>query len=96
LAFFPISVLAPRWLGFGDVNLAGLIGAMVAFPLIGVALWSGVVLGGIVGGVLLASGVRKRGQHIPFGPYLAGGAVVTFFYGRAFLDWYLELLRTGF
>ena len=96
LVFFPIAFLAPRWLGFGDAKLAGLIGAMVGFPLVGVALWSGVALGGIVGGALLASGVRKRGQHIPFGPCLAGGAVFTFLYGRPFLDWYLELLRTGF
>jgi leader peptidase (prepilin peptidase)/N-methyltransferase len=95
-AFFPISFLAPRWLGFGDVKLAGLIGAMVGFPLVGVALWSGVVLGGFVGGVVLASGVRKRGQHIPFAPYLAGGAAFSFLYGRPFLDWYLALLRIGF
>ena len=96
LVLLPISLLAPRWLGFGDTKLAALIGAMVGFPLVGVALWSGAVIGGIVGGVLLASGLRKRGQHIPFGPYLAGGAAFTFLYGPPFLDWYLKSLRTGF
>ena len=96
LVLFPISFLAPKWMGFGDVKLAGLIGGMSGFPLVGVALWSGTVLGGLVGAALLVTGVRKRREAIPFAPYLAAGGVIALLYGRPLLDWYLELVRTGF
>jgi leader peptidase (prepilin peptidase)/N-methyltransferase len=96
LALFPISFFAPNWLEFGDVKLAGLIGGMTGFPLVGVAIWSGIVFGGVVGATLLVTRIRKRGQHIPFGPYMAVGGLGALMYGRSFLDWYLELLRTGF
>jgi len=33
----------------------------------------------------------KRKDHIPFGPYLVGGTIVAFLFGRGIVEWYLRL-----
>jgi leader peptidase (prepilin peptidase)/N-methyltransferase len=49
--------------------------------------------GGLVGGVLLATGRAGRGTLLPFGPFLAFGAAATLFFGDALWAWYWALLR---
>jgi hypothetical protein len=49
-------------------------------------------VGGVVGVVLLVSGVKKRTDKVPFGPYLSLGAAVAALAGSSILDWYLSLL----
>jgi leader peptidase (prepilin peptidase)/N-methyltransferase len=38
--------------------------------------------------VLLATRARSRRDHIPFGPFLAAGALTALLAGEAILDWY--------
>jgi leader peptidase (prepilin peptidase)/N-methyltransferase len=38
--------------------------------------------------VLLATGRRSRHDHIPFGPFLAAGALTALLVGETILDWY--------
>jgi leader peptidase (prepilin peptidase)/N-methyltransferase len=40
----------------------------------------------------MALGNRKRSAQIPFGPYLALGALVWMFFGAWLIDWYVHLL----
>lgn len=64
-------------LGFGDVKLAAALGAVFGPGWMFVAWFLvSVVLGAAVAVTLMALGVRKRGEYIPFGPMLATGAVV--------------------
>ncbi len=75
-------------MGAGDVKLAALIGAGTGFPEVLVALFAGVVAGGLVALVLLASGRRGRKDAIPFGPFLAAGGAVGLLAGRPIAQWY--------
>jgi leader peptidase (prepilin peptidase)/N-methyltransferase len=69
--------LVPDGMGWGDAKLAGFIGLIVGLSGILFALFVAFVSGGIVGGVLLASGRKQRGQTIALGPFLAiGGAFI--------------------
>jgi leader peptidase (prepilin peptidase) / N-methyltransferase len=64
-------------MGFGDVKLMSMIGAFVGWQGALLSLFLGCVFGAIVGSALaLRSGL---GLRIPFGPYLALGAIVTLF-----------------
>jgi leader peptidase (prepilin peptidase)/N-methyltransferase len=42
---------------------------------------------------LIALRRLSRRQHIPFGPFLAVGAVVALFWGDQLVAWYLGRLR---
>ncbi len=70
-------------LGFGDVNLSGVLGLMLGWPRIWVNLLFAVVLGGLVsGGYILFMLARKKYQAfsaIPYAPFLLIAAVVIFY-----------------
>lgn len=89
-ALFVVAIVS-RGMGMGDVKLAALIGLVLgSFGLrsVGVAAGAAIVLGGLGGVVALGMG-RGRKSAIPFGPYLAAGAVVAGLWGDAIADWYL-------
>ena len=81
-------------LGFGDVKLIGAIGAFWGpwAALFTVILSS--VVGSVAGVALMARGRAKLGGFtaVPYGPFLAIGALVWMYWGPALLGWYLRLL----
>ncbi len=64
-------------LGFGDVKLAALIGLLVGWPGAMTALVLAGLLGAAVSVLLLGLGVATRRTFIPFGIFLAVGAVLA-------------------
>jgi len=87
-----VVALVSRGMGMGDVKLAALIGLVLGslgLRFVGVAAGAAIVLGGVGGLVALAIG-RSRKSAIPFGPYLAAGAVVGGLWGGPIASWYLE------
>ena len=76
-------------MGFGDVKLAGLIGLMVGWPNVLVAVVGGIIVGGLVAAVLLLTRLKGRKDEIPFGPFLSLTTMATIVYGREILDWYM-------
>ena len=88
-----LVVIASRGgMGMGDVKLAGLLGLMVGFPLIFVALFISIWTGGLVAVVLLISGRKKRKEMLPFGPFLCIGGLAALLWGREVLAWYMGLI----
>lgn len=79
----------PVAMGFGDVKLAALLGVVLAWDGLLVALFVAVLSGAIVGVVQRARGGTRQ---IPFGPFLALGAAVSLFVGDALLSAYLGAL----
>jgi leader peptidase (prepilin peptidase)/N-methyltransferase len=70
-------------MGFGDVKLMAMIGAFVGWRNALLTMLLGCALGAVIGGLgLLFGGARV----IPFGPFLALGAVLTIFVGDAILE----------
>ncbi len=78
-------------MGLGDVKLAALIGLVLGslgLRFVGVAAGAAIALGGLGGLVALAMG-RGRKSKIPFGPYLAAGAVIAGLWGEEIAAWYI-------
>ncbi|HXG41489.1 MAG TPA: A24 family peptidase [Dehalococcoidia bacterium] len=69
-------------LGAGDVKLAALIGAVVGFPGVAVALSIGAIAGGVAAAVLLLTRIARRGQYMPYGPFLIAGALTALLLGE--------------
>jgi leader peptidase (prepilin peptidase)/N-methyltransferase len=90
--FLLVAALAyPGGMGMGDVKLAGMmglfLGAAVA-PALLIALLAGVALGAVVIARKGASEGRKTA--VPFGPFLALGALVAVFAGHQLVDVYVN------
>jgi len=90
--FFIVALIFPGGMGWGDVKLAGLIGMVVGFPLVLVAIFLAIFSGGLIAAILLLAKVKQRKETIPFGPFLALMAMVTLFWGGSILQWYLGLM----
>ena len=87
-----VVALISGGMGMGDVKLAALIGLVLGsidLAFVGVAAGAAIALGGMGAIVALLVG-KGRKAAIPFGPYLAGGAVVAAFWGEALSRWYLD------
>ena len=79
-------------MGGGDLPLAAMIGAFLGWQSTIVALFAAVVSGVVVGLVLRWTGKSRAGQHVPFGPFLAFGALVGLFAGPQLFGWYLNYI----
>jgi leader peptidase (prepilin peptidase) / N-methyltransferase len=64
-------------LGFGDVKLAVLIGVLVGWPAIGTAIGLAALFGAAISVLLLGVGTVSRRTFIPFGIFMALGAVLS-------------------
>jgi leader peptidase (prepilin peptidase)/N-methyltransferase len=92
---FTVALIVPGGMGMGDVKLAALIGLVVGSRGLGnvaVAAFLGIVGGGVAALVAIAVFRYGRKQQIPFGPFLAAGAVVAALAGPHIAAAYLGLL----
>jgi leader peptidase (prepilin peptidase) / N-methyltransferase len=90
--FFLLAAIAyPRGMGMGDVKLAGVMGLYLGRA-VGLAVLIGLVAGVVVGAVIIARLGASQGRKtaVPFGPFLALGAVIAIFAGDAVADSYAD------
>ena len=80
-------------LGMGDVKMLAMIGAVLGWPLMLLTLILASFVGSIVGLGLMASGRGTMQAALPFGTFLALGALVAAVAGDPILSWYLAFYR---
>ncbi len=66
-----------RGMGLGDIKLGFLMGLVLGWPNILIAIWSGFIIGGAISMVLLALKRSKLSATIPLGPFLIAGTLVS-------------------
>jgi len=88
-AFFLVMILITRGrgMGLGDAKLAFLMGLLLGWPDISMALFLAFFIGATVGVGLIFLGRKTMKSQIPFGPFLIGGTLVMLLWGQFFLDW---------
>lgn len=98
LAFFllfTMAVINPGGMGMGDVKLAAFLGLGLGYLGWGhvvLGLFAGFLVGGVTAIGLLVVRRRSRKDLIPFGPYLAVGALLAVLAGGPIIDGYLAWL----
>lgn len=94
--FFVVWLLVPGGMGFGDVKLSGLVGAVTAYLSWGtflVGAFLGFLLGAVAGVLLIALGRAGRKSAVPFGPFMILGAWAAVLGAGGLGDYYLDLVR---
>lgn len=91
VAFIGSLIAGQEAMGCGDIKLTMLMGLFLGPRLLTVALLTSIMAGGLAGGILLISGRKQRSDAIPFGPYLALGALLALFWGTDIIEWYFNL-----
>ena len=79
-------------MGRGDLKFLAAIGAFLGWRGVLFSIFAGSVAGSIIGLATLVIGKRVWSAKLPFGPYLALGAVVWMFFGEKFVHWYVQLV----
>jgi len=80
-----------RAMGFGDVKFAGAIGALLGWPDVALALILAFVIGAAWGSFLILRNKKTMKDNLPFGPFMAVGVTLVFFFGYDILNGYFAL-----
>lgn len=86
-----VALIAPKGMGMGDVKLAFSLGLFLGWLGWGQVFLGGFLaflLGALVGVALIATKIKSRKDVVPFGPFLALGAMLTILWGDPILRWY--------
>jgi leader peptidase (prepilin peptidase) / N-methyltransferase len=76
-------------MGMGDVKMLAMVGAVLGLPLMILTLVLASVAGGLFGAVLLTFRADARTTALPFGTFLAIGALTASLVGEDIISWYL-------
>ena len=96
-AFYFALVLAyPQGMGFGDVKLAGVIGAVlgfVSYPALVVGAFSAFLIGAVAGLALMVARHASGKTAVPFGPAMVAGALLAIFASAPLADVYVRFVQ---
>ncbi|MCS6296019.1 MAG: prepilin peptidase [Nitrospira sp.] len=93
LAWISPYVFGKEGMGGGDIKLMAMVGAFIGWQPVLLAIMIGSFLGSVVGVGLIAAGITRRDQYIPFGPFLAVGSLLALLFHQPFLNWYWSLIN---
>jgi len=79
-------------MGGGDIKMMAMVGAFVGWQGVLLTVFLGALIGTLVFLPLVFLGKKKL---VPFGVFLAMGAVATYLFGPAIFDWYGRYLGVG-
>jgi leader peptidase (prepilin peptidase) / N-methyltransferase len=90
--FYLLAVLSNGGMGGGDIKYIAAAGAWLGWQKVLLVIFTGALLGSIVGLFQIAMQNKSRKSLIPFGPFLAVGTMITLFYGDSLIQLYLDFL----
>lgn len=91
IAVIGSAILRKTAMGGGDIKLMALNGLFLgAWPELAMVIAFSALSGAIVGTTLIVSGIKSRESPIPYGPFLAGAAVVVLLWGDTLWRLYLQ------
>ncbi|GLO64950.1 MULTISPECIES: A24 family peptidase [Oceanobacillus] len=89
---FLIIIISKGGMGAGDMKLLGLAGLVLGYKNIILAFFLACVIGSVISIFLLSIHLIRRNKPFPFGPFIAVGIFISYFYGDSLINWYLQYL----
>lgn len=81
-----------KWMGLGDAWLVLLLGLVLGWPRILLALFLAFFIGSVYGIILILFGKYTMKSCLPFAPFLVIGTLIALFFWTPIVGWYLGLL----
>ena len=95
VAFLYFLIKKQEGMGGGDIKLLAMIGAATGIKGVFFIIFAGSLLGTFFGILIMVyTRIADSKLKIPFGPFLAMGAILYIFFGEQLIQWYLTILRT--
>ena len=85
-------IMKTEGMGGGDIKLLAMIGAFLGSKAVLVTIFLSAFLGSAVGVAFMIFKGKGRKYAIPYGPFLALGAITCLFWGDSLVAWYQSLL----
>jgi leader peptidase (prepilin peptidase)/N-methyltransferase len=83
-------ILKREGIGGGDIKFMAMIGLFIGWRLTILSILLSIYSGGLIGGLLLLFGIKKRSDAIPYGPFIALGTFLSILYGNDLINWYVQ------
>jgi len=92
--FFLLQYLVSRgrWIGGGDIRVGVLMGVILGWPNVLLALFLAYVSGAFVSIFLVLARKKSLASKTPFGVYLSLATFFTLFFGDQIISWYINLV----
>lgn len=90
IGFVGSVLLKQQAMGGGDPKLLAMIGAWLGWQNVLLTVILSCILGVVIVGSAMGLGKHQRQQHLPFGPFLAMGAMISLFWGDRLIGLYVN------
>jgi leader peptidase (prepilin peptidase)/N-methyltransferase len=90
VAFLGKVMLKKDAMGGGDIKMMAMVGGLLGWKAVILTTFLGSLLGSVIGVTLILLKGKERGSKIPFGPYLALGALISLLWGQEIFMWYFS------
>jgi len=87
-----IALVSNGGMGGGDIKLFALLGFILGVKLVLLTFFFSVVYGAVIGMLLMLLRIMKKRQPVPFGPFIAAGALTAYYFGDKIVQWYFGVL----
>ena len=77
-------------MGFGDIKMMAMVGAFLGWGYAWLTILMGSLLGAVVGSLFILISRKGRRYELPFGSFLAAGAIASTLWGRQVFSFYLS------
>lgn len=86
-----IAVVSKGGMGGGDIKLFFVLGLVLGTVNTLLTLFLAAFIGSIMGIIILRKSGKGRKTPIPFGPSISLAAVISYFWGADFVEWYMTM-----
>nr|WP_088033217.1 A24 family peptidase [Evansella clarkii] len=85
-----IAIISKGGMGGGDIKLFGVLGIVLGLQGVLLTLFFASLIGSVAGITAMLTKKVKKGQPVPFGPAIAAGSLLAYFFYQPLIEWYMS------
>lgn len=82
-----------KWIGGGDIRLGVVMGLMLGWNMVLLALFFAYTLGAVISIILVFLKYKKFSSKVPFGAFLSAATIIVLLYGERMMEWYFRFMN---